>query len=92
MKKESTSPALLFMLWTCGASLRLTVWAIPPIIPNILQDLHLSGTELGLLYGVPAILFAIAATPGSSLVAHVGVRSTLLAGLVIAAIGGGCGA
>ena len=88
MKKESTSPALLFMLWTCGASLRLTVWAIPPIIPIILQDLHLSGTELGLLYGVPAILFAIAATPGSTLVARVGVRSTLLTGLVIAAIGG----
>jgi CP family cyanate transporter-like MFS transporter len=88
MKKESTSPALLFILWTCGASLRLTVWAIPPIIPIILQDLHLSGTELGLLYGVPAIVFAIAATPGSTLVGRVGVRSTLLTGLVIAAIGG----
>jgi MFS transporter, CP family, cyanate transporter len=83
-----TSPASLLMLWTCGVSLRLTVWAIPPIIPIIQQDLHLSGTEVGLLYGIPAILFAIAATPGSTLVDRFGVRSTLLTGLVIAAIGG----
>jgi MFS transporter, CP family, cyanate transporter len=88
MKKDSTSPASLFMLWTCGASLRLTVWAVAPIIPIIQQDLHLSGTEVGLLFGVPVILFAIAATPGSTLVARFGVRSTLLTGLAIAALGG----
>lgn len=88
MSKDSTSRASLLMLWTCGASLRLSVWAVAPIIPIIKQDLHLSGTEVGLLFGVPVILFAIAATPGSTLVARFGVRSTLLTGLAIAALGG----
>jgi CP family cyanate transporter-like MFS transporter len=88
MKENSTSRASLFLLWTCGASLRLTVWAVPPVISIVQQDLHLSGTEVGLLFGVPVILFAIAATPGSALIARFGVCSTLLTGLAIAAIGG----
>jgi CP family cyanate transporter-like MFS transporter len=87
MKKSSISRASLFLLWTCGASLRLTVLAVPPVISIIQQELHLSGTEVGLLSGIPVILFAIAATPGSTLVSRFGVRSTLLNGLAIAAIG-----
>jgi MFS transporter, CP family, cyanate transporter len=92
MKKNSTLRASLLLLWTCGASLRLTVLAVPPVISIIQQDLHLSGTEVGLLSGLPVILFAIAATPGSTSIARFGVRSTLLSGLAIAAIGGRCGA
>jgi hypothetical protein len=46
MKETSTSRAPVLMLWTCGASLRLTVWALPPVIATIQQDLHLSGTEV----------------------------------------------
>lgn len=88
MKENSTSRTSLFLLWTCGASLRFTVWAVPPLISIIQQDLDLSGTEVGLLSGLPVILFAIAATPGSTLIARFGVRSTLLTGLAIAAIGG----
>jgi CP family cyanate transporter-like MFS transporter len=87
MKKSSISWASLFLLWTCGASLRLTVLAVPPVISIIQQELHLSGTEVGLLSGLPVVLFAIAATPGSTLIARFGVRGTLLSGLVIAAIG-----
>ena len=78
----------MFLLWTCGASLRITVLAVPPVISIIQQDLHLSGTEIGLLFGVPVVLFAIAATPGSTLITRFGVRGTLLTGLAIAAIGG----
>lgn len=87
MKKSSISWSPLFLLWACGASLRLTVLAVPPVISIIQQELHLSGTEVGLLSGMPVILFAIAATPGSTLIARFGVRNTLLSGLVIAAIG-----
>ena len=86
--KEISALRTQLLLWTCGASLRLTVWALPPVITIIQQDLRLSGTEVGLLYGIPAVLFAIAATPGSTLTARFGVRGTLLTGLVIAAIAG----
>ena len=53
MKETGPSRAPRLLLWTCGASLRLTVWALPPVITIIQQDLHLSGTEIGLLYGIP---------------------------------------
>jgi CP family cyanate transporter-like MFS transporter len=59
----SNSHGSLFLLWTCGASLRLTVLAVPPVISIIQQDLHLSGTEVGLLSGVPVMVFATVATP-----------------------------
>jgi CP family cyanate transporter-like MFS transporter len=87
MKKSNSSWAPLFLLWTCGASLRLTILAVPPVISIIQQELHLSGTEIGLLSGIPVILFAIAATPGSTFIARFGVRKTLLSGLVITALG-----
>jgi CP family cyanate transporter-like MFS transporter len=78
----------IFLLWACGVSLRLTVLAVPPVISIIREELHLTGTQLGLLSGIPVVLFAIAATPGSSLIARVGLRRTLLAGLAVAAGGG----
>jgi cyanate permease len=59
MKSSGRIPwSSLFLLWTCGASLRLTILAVPPVISFIQQDLHLSGTEVGLLSGIPVILFA----------------------------------
>lgn len=62
--------------------------AVPPVLPIIQQDLQLTGTQVGLLSGIPVILFAIAAIPGSSLIASVGVRKALLAALAVAAFGG----
>src|SRR6266849_7466799 len=79
------------LLWLLGAALRLTVLAVPPLIPVIQADLHLSGTEVGLLAGLPVILFAVAALPGSILIARFGALQTLLFGLLLAAAGGGLG-
>lgn len=77
------------LLWICGAGLRLSVLAVPPVISLIQSDLKLSGTEIGILTGIPVILFAIAAAPGSLLIEHVGVRWTLAGGLAITALGSG---
>lgn len=77
------------LLWICGVGLRLSVLAVPPVISLIQSDLQLSGTEIGILTGIPVILFAIAAAPGSLLIEHVGVRWTLAGGLAIAALGSG---
>jgi len=65
------------------------VLAVPPVISLIQSDLQLSGTQIGILTGIPVIMFAIAAAPGSLLIEHVGVRWTLVSGLVIAALGSG---
>ena len=78
----------LLMLWLSGVALRLTILAVPPVIPHIHDDLHLTETEVGILMGLPSMLFAIAAVPGSLLVARLGARAALVAGLAIAAAAG----
>jgi CP family cyanate transporter-like MFS transporter len=78
----------VLLLCLLGAALRITLLAVPPVIPVIQADLHLSGTEIGLLTGLPVILFAVAALPGSILIARFGALRTLLFGLLLTAAGG----
>jgi CP family cyanate transporter-like MFS transporter len=77
------------LLWLGGAGLRLTILAVPPVIALIQADLKLSGTEIGILSGLPVILFGLAALPGSLLIARFGALATLVAGLVIAGVASG---
>src|SRR6266852_7627726 len=77
------------LLWLAGVGLRLTILAVPPVIPSIQADLDLSGTEIGILSGLPLILFAIAALPGSLLIARFGALPTLFGGLLIAGVASG---
>ncbi len=77
----------LALLWLSGAALRLSILAVPPVIALIRTDLRMSATEIGLLSGLPVLLLAVAAVPGSLLISRLGSRATLLGGLVIAATG-----
>jgi CP family cyanate transporter-like MFS transporter len=74
------------LLWLAGAGLRLTILAVPPVISLIQADLQLSGTEIGVLTGLPIVLFGVAALPGSLLIARFGAVAILVAGLAIAGI------
>src|SRR5215467_13604955 len=78
----------LMLLWLAGVALRLTIFAVPPVIPLIHDGLHLNATQIGILTGLPSLLFAIAAVPGSLLIARLGVRAALVAGLAVNAVGG----
>src|SRR5665647_2284878 len=78
----------LLLLWLAGNALRLTILAVPPVIPLIHDQLQMSATQIGILTGLPSMLFAIAAVPGSLLIARLGVRTALMVGLSLAAIGG----
>src|SRR5215467_5800717 len=75
------------LLWLAGNGLRITILAVPPIIPLLAADLHMSATEVGILGGLPAVLFAAAAIPGSLLIARFGALSTLVIGLLATALG-----
>jgi MFS transporter, CP family, cyanate transporter len=77
----------LVLLWLAGACLRLTVLAIPPVIPLLHADLRLSETAIGWLSSLPPLLFAIAAVPGALLIARFGLVRALIAGLLLNAIG-----
>src|SRR5262245_54497784 len=81
-------PALA-LLCLAGIALRIPILAVPPILPQIHDEFGMSETEVGLLVGLPLGLFALAAVPGSLLVARLGARTTLLAGVVIAALASG---
>lgn len=76
----------LALLWLAGAGMRLTVLAVPPVIPLLHRDLHLSETGIGVLSSLPALLFAAAAVPGSLLISRLGAHRTLVAGLALTAL------
>ena len=57
----------LILLWLAGTGLRITLLAVPPVIPLIHSELHLTETEIGTLGTLPSLLLAAAAIPGSAL-------------------------
>src|SRR4051812_44024483 len=75
----------LALLWLAGADLRLTMLAVPPVLPLIHRDLALGEAAVAALTGVPVLLLGLAAVPGSLLIARIGPRRTLIAGLVVIA-------
>jgi MFS transporter, CP family, cyanate transporter len=79
---------LMCLLWLAGVAMRLTILAIPPVIPLIHAELHMSETQVGLLVGLPLAIFAAAAIPGSLLIARIGVSLAVILGMVIAAFAG----
>jgi MFS transporter, CP family, cyanate transporter len=77
----------LLLLWLAGNGLRITILAVPPVIPLIRTDLGMSETQVGILTGLPQVLFAGTAVIGSLLIARFGALATLVAGLFATAIG-----
>ena len=81
MRLTRTDWVRLLLLWLGGVDIRLTMLAVPPLVPLIHRDLHLDEKSIGALVSGPVLLLAIAAVPGSLLIARLGVRGALLAGL-----------
>lgn len=75
----------LCLLWLTGMQLRLTVLAVPPVLPLIHRDLALSEKAIGALSALPVLLLGLAAVPGSLGVARLGARRACLLGLAIVA-------
>jgi len=77
----------LLLLWLSGVCLRVTVLALPPVIPLLHRDLNLSETDVGWLSSLAPMLFALAAIPGAVLIARLGMVPALFVGLLLNAIG-----
>jgi MFS transporter, CP family, cyanate transporter len=80
-------PICVALLWIAGVGLRVTILAVPPLIRLIHDDLGLTETEVGLLSGLPTVLFGIAAVPGSLLIARFGAVPAVITGLLATALG-----
>jgi CP family cyanate transporter-like MFS transporter len=78
----------LGLLWFAGINLRVTLLAVPPLIPLIHQDLSLSEKAVGALGGLPVLIFGMGALFGALLLARTGVIRALIAGLAIAGLAG----
>jgi len=78
----------LVLLWLAGNALRLTILAVPPVLTSIHHDLHLNEKLVGALTGLPVLLLGAGAVFGSLLVARLGARRALAAGLVVVAVSG----
>jgi MFS transporter, CP family, cyanate transporter len=78
----------LLLLWLGGVDLRLTMLAVPPLVPLIHRELHLDEKAVGALVSLPVLLLAVAAVPGSLLIARLGVRGALAVGLGCVAVFG----
>src|SRR3954471_7038635 len=76
----------LALLWLAGMAMRLPLLAVPPVIPLIHDDLRMSETQVGALIGLPLIMFAVAAVPGSLLIARLGVMRVAAGGLLVTAL------
>ena len=57
------------------------------MLPRITAEFGLRATDIGLLTGLPPLLFALAAVPSAAIIARFGAVSALLAGLVLNALG-----
>src|SRR3954466_762403 len=77
----------VLLLWLAGNGSRITILAVPPVIPLIRADLGMSETQVGILTGLPPVLFACTAILGSLLIARFGALATLIGGLIATAAG-----
>src|SRR2546423_6932610 len=62
--------------------------AVPPLVPLIHRELHLDEKAVGALVSGPVLLLAVAAVPGSLLIAKLGVRGAVIVGLGSVAVFG----
>ena len=88
MRLSRADAVRLFLLWLGGVDLRLTMLAVPPLVPLIHRELHLDEKGVGALVSLPVLLLAAAAVPGALLIAKLGVRGALAVGLGCVAVFG----
>ncbi|GAC1411099.1 MAG: hypothetical protein NVSMB64_20640 [Candidatus Velthaea sp.] len=74
------------LLWFAGIDLRLTLLAVPPLIPLIHRGLGLDESGIAALTNIPVLLLSAAAIPGSLAIARFGAKGALIAGLWLIAV------
>jgi CP family cyanate transporter-like MFS transporter len=74
------------LLWLAGLGLRVTMLALPPVLPLIHRDLRLSESGVAILSNLPVLMLAGSSIFGSLLVARLGARTSLVIGLWIIAL------
>lgn len=77
----------LALLWLMGLYLRIPVLVAPPLASVIGDDLQLGQIGVGALTTIPVLVFALGALPSAWLNNRIGVKNTLLLGIIIMVLG-----
>ncbi|HKF78324.1 MAG TPA: MFS transporter [Candidatus Dormibacteraeota bacterium] len=73
---------LVGLIATIGFQLRAPILGVPPVLPDVRDDLHLSFTAAGALTALPVLCLGAAAVPGAVLVNRFGARRVIGAATV----------
>jgi CP family cyanate transporter-like MFS transporter len=71
---------LVALVAAIGFQLRAVILGVPPVLPALKDDLHLSFTAAGILTALPVLCLGAAAIPGAVLVNRFGARFVVGAG------------
>src|SRR5258708_36259041 len=71
-KNKQNKRLRLLLLWLAGIDLRLTILAVPPVLPLIHRDLALDEKSVAGVLGLPLLPFGPMAPPRPLLVPRVG--------------------
>ncbi|MCX6648705.1 MAG: MFS transporter [Candidatus Bathyarchaeota archaeon] len=71
---------ILGIAWLTYLSVYMVRISVPPLSPFILDELHLSNTEIGLLVSAAALGYSLFQVPASWLIDRVGIKRMLFAG------------
>jgi CP family cyanate transporter-like MFS transporter len=74
------------LLWLAGIDLRLTLLAVPPVIPLIHRDLHLNESGIAALSNLPVLVLAGSSVFGALLTTRLGARRAMVVGLFVIAV------
>ena len=76
----------LALLWLAGLDLRVTMLALPPVLPLLHRDLGLSESGVAAVSSLPVLMLAASSIFGSLLIARLGARAALIVGLWVVAL------
>jgi CP family cyanate transporter-like MFS transporter len=74
---------MLSLIWLLYTAFGLTYRAMPPLITPILQDLHLSYTQMGFILGSWQLIYILVSMIAGTMIDKWGLRKALLLGTVI---------
>ncbi|MFC1912830.1 CynX/NimT family MFS transporter [Chloroflexota bacterium] len=83
LHKRSYRWVILALLWLLYAAFGLIFRAMPPLVTPILEELHLSYAQMGLILGSWALTYILVAIIAGAIIDRWGVRRSILVGTLI---------
>ncbi|QOR71594.1 MFS transporter [Ruania alkalisoli] len=84
-----SSGVLLVAILLAALNLRTPLTALPPVVTQVSDELHLTAAAAGLLTGIPVLCFALTTPAAAALLGRISLRSGVLLALLLILAGTG---